>query len=154
EPEAVFTGCLLLFLATMSFVTVSHHLGLLWVAIEATTLASAPLLYFHRHARSLEATWKYLLLCSVGIGLALLGNFCLEVAQSAAGAAGSGAATGAHVAAGIAPLARSSLVLEELLARGAAFHPTWLKVAFLCVLVGYGTKMGLAPLHAWKPDAY
>ena len=77
-PEAVFIGCLLLFLAAMTLVTVSQHFGLLWVAIEATTLASAPLIYFHRHHRSLEATWKYLLICSVGIALALLANFFLE----------------------------------------------------------------------------
>ena len=76
-PEATFTGCLLLFLAAMTLVTVSQHLGVLWVAVEATTLASAPLIYFHRHHRSLEATWKYLLICSVGIALALLGNFFL-----------------------------------------------------------------------------
>ena len=82
-PEAVFTGCLLLFLATMTLVVVSRHLGLMWVAVEATTLASAPLIYFHRHPRSLEATWKYLVICSVGIALALLGNFFLAVAAQA-----------------------------------------------------------------------
>ena len=86
-PEATFTGCLLLFLAAMTLVTVSHHFGLLWVAVEATTLASAPLIYFHRHHRSLEATWKYLLICSVGIALALLGNFFLAVAASNHGGA-------------------------------------------------------------------
>jgi hypothetical protein len=69
SPEARFTGCLLLFLAAMTLVTVSQHVGILWVAVEATTLASAPLIYFHRHHRSLEATWKYLLVCSVGIAL-------------------------------------------------------------------------------------
>ena len=78
--EASFTGCLLLFLAAMTLVTLSQHLGLLWVAVEATTLASAPLIYFHRHHRSLEATWKYLLICSVGIALALLGIFFHAVA--------------------------------------------------------------------------
>ncbi len=70
----------------MTLVVVSQHLGLLWVAVEATTLASAPLIYFHRHHRSLEATWKYLLICSVGIALALLGNFFLAVAGPAAAA--------------------------------------------------------------------
>ena len=80
--EATFTCCLLLFLATMSLVTLSQHFGLLWVAVEATTLSSAPLIYFHRHRRSLEATWKYLMICSVGIALALLGNFFLAVAST------------------------------------------------------------------------
>src|SRR5208283_1824381 len=84
EPEAVFTGCLLLFLASMALVTVSQHFGLLWVGVEATTLASAPLIYFHRQHRSLEATWKYLLICSVGIALALLGNFFVAVAARSA----------------------------------------------------------------------
>lgn len=73
--EAGFTGCLLLFLAAMTLVSVSQQFALLWVAVEATTLASAPLIHFHRHHRSLEATWKYLLICSVGIALALLGIF-------------------------------------------------------------------------------
>ena len=79
-PEATFTGCCLLFLAAMTLVNLSRHWGLMWVAVEATTLASAPLIYFHRSPKSLEATWKYLMICSVGIALALLGNFFLTVA--------------------------------------------------------------------------
>ena len=63
KSEAVFTGCLLFFLAAMTLVCLARDMGLLWVAIEATTLASAPLISFHRHHRSLEATWKYLLIC-------------------------------------------------------------------------------------------
>jgi hydrogenase-4 component F len=137
SPEAVFTGCLSFFLATMSLVTVSRHLGLLWVAVEATTLASAPLIYFHRHHRSLEATWKYLILCSVGIALALLGNFLMAVAATTSGG-----------------IAITTLQLEDLLAHASALQPTWLKGAFLFFLVGYGTKMGLAPLHTWLPDAH
>jgi hydrogenase-4 component F len=135
-PEATFTACLLLFLAAMTLVTVSHRFGLLWVAIEATTLASAPLIYFHRQHRSLEATWKYLLICSVGIALALLGNFFLAVAASN------------H---GVAPV---PLVLGDLIERAAELHVPWLNAAFLLFLVGYGTKMGLAPLHTWLPDAH
>jgi len=134
EPESVFVGCLLLFLATMSLVTLSRHLGLLWVAVEATTLASAPLIYFHRHHRSLEATWKYLLVCSVGIGFALLGNLALVGAASGGG--------------------RSGLGLDELLDLAPGLRPGWLEAAFLLFLVGYGTKMGLAPMHTWLPDAH
>jgi hydrogenase-4 component F len=134
EPESVFVGCLLLFLATMSLVTLSRHLGLLWVSVEATTLASAPLIYFHRHHRSLEATWKYLLVCSVGIGFALLGNLALVGAASGAGP--------------------SSLGLDELLELAPRLHAGWLEAAFLLFLVGYGTKMGLAPMHTWLPDAH
>jgi hydrogenase-4 component F len=135
-PEAVFTACLLMFLATMTLVTASQHLGLLWVAVEATTLASAPLIYFHRHHRSLEATWKYLLICSVGIALALLGNFFLV-------AAASNPADGTI-----------SLLLSDLISHGKTMNTAWLKAAFLLFLVGYGTKMGLAPLHTWLPDAH
>jgi hydrogenase-4 component F len=135
-PEAIFTGCLLLFLATMTLVTVSRHLGLMWVGVEATTLASAPLIYFHRQHRSLEATWKYLLICSVGIALALLGNFFVAAAARSAG--------GATI----------HLTIDELTAHARSLNPIWLKAAFLFFLVGYGTKMGLAPLHTWLPDAH
>jgi hydrogenase-4 component F len=135
-PEAVFTGCLLFFLSTMTLVIVSENLGLLWIAIEATTLSSAPLIYFHRHHRSLEATWKYLMICSVGIGLALLGNFFLAVAASTASG-------------GSVPLS-----IHLLCEQAATLHAPWLKGAFIFLLVGYGTKMGLAPLHTWLPDAH
>jgi hydrogenase-4 component F len=135
-PEPTFTACLLLFLAAMTLVTVSQRFGLLWVAMEATTLVSAPLIYFHRHHRSLEATWKYLLVCSVGIAIALLGNFFLAVA-----AAGPGRT----------PV---PLVVGDLVAGAARVDVTWLKAALVLFLVGYGTKMGLAPLHTWLPDAH
>ncbi len=131
--EPVFTGCLLMFLATMTLVAVSQHIGLLWVAVEATTLVSAPLIYFHRHHRSLEATWKYLLICSVGIALALLGNFFLAVA-----------AGGKHM----------PMTVANLVASAGGLNKAWLQAAFLMFLVGYGTKMGLAPLHTWLPDAH
>jgi len=130
-----FVSCLLAFLAAASLVALSHHFVLLWVGLEATTLAVAPLI-FHRHdRRSLEAVWKYLLISSVGIALALLGVFFLATAQAGA------------------PAARP-LVLEDLLRDAARLHPTWLKAAFIFLLVGFGTKMGLAPMHTWKPDVY
>lgn len=134
-PEAVFVGCLLFFLATMTLVTVSHHFGILWVAVEATTLASAPLIYFHRHRHSLEATWKYLLICSVGIALALVGNFLLAVASTSGGV-------------------EKELTLESLTDPTSPLNAPWLKAAFILFLVGYGTKMGLAPMHTWLPDAH
>lgn len=137
EPEAVFCGCLLFFLATMTLVAASRHLGLLWVAIEATTLASAPLICFHRHHRSLEATWKYLLVCSVGIALALLGNFFLVIALSFH-------AAGSHV----------SLAMADLQNNMSDVNPAWLKAAYGFLVIGYGTKMGLAPMHTWLPDAH
>ncbi|HEU0265892.1 MAG TPA: proton-conducting transporter membrane subunit, partial [Geobacterales bacterium] len=122
-------------LSAMSLVTVSHHLGLLWVALETTTLSMAPLIYFNRNARSIEATWKYMLICSVGIALALLGLFFLAYATMVNGG-------------------EATLLLDPLLASAATLSPAWLKAAFVFLLVGFGTKMGLAPLHTWKPDAY
>ncbi len=133
EPEGMFVGCLFLFLASMSLVCIAQHLGLLWVAVEATTLASAPLISFHRHHRSLEATWKYLLICSVGIAFALLGVFMLAVAGE-----------------GLVRL----LALHELIASAGGLNPVWLKAAFILMLVGYGTKARLAPMHTWLPDAH
>src|SRR5271157_5524302 len=120
--EASFTGCLLLFLAAMTLVTVSQQLALLWVAVEATTLASAPLIYFHRHHRSLEATWKYLLICSVGIALALLGIFFLAVAATNS--------DGSTI----------SLVVQDLSSHAHHLNVPWFKAAFILLLVGYGTK--------------
>jgi hydrogenase-4 component F len=132
----LFVSCLLAFLAAASLVVLSHQMGLMWVGLEATTLAVAPLI-FHRHdRRSLEAVWKYLVISSVGIALALLGMFFLATAQVGGGTAG------------------RLLVLEELVAQGPALSPAWLKAAFVFLLVGFGTKMGLAPMHTWKPDTY
>ena len=134
-PESVFVACMLLFLASMTLVTMSQNLGMFWVGMEATTLVSAPLISFHRHHRSLEARYKYLLVCSVGIAIALLGTLFLSMAASPTSAA-------------------SSLMLDDLLRAGAALDPTWLHAAFILLLVGYGTKMGLVPLHTWLPDAH
>ncbi|MCC6678128.1 MAG: hydrogenase [Phycisphaerales bacterium] len=135
RPNRVFCGCLLAFLGMMSFITWAGHLGLMWVAIETTTLSSAPLLYFNRTGRSLEATWKYLLVGSVGIALALLGSLFLGYSSLAGGQ-------------------ESSLVFEDLVRHAPGFSKPWLHAAFILLLVGYGTKMGIAPMHSWKPDAY
>ncbi len=135
RSNRIFVACLLVFLGVMSLVTWAHHLGLMWVAIEATTLSTAPLIYFNRSKRSIEATWKYLLVGSVGIALALLGTFFL--AYSA-------------LPAGLTP----SLTYSELLQNAPQLSKSWLRAAFVLLLIGYGTKMGLAPMHTWKPDAY
>jgi hydrogenase-4 component F len=126
---------LLVCLAAMGLVTVSQHLGLLWVALETTTVSMAPLIYFNRNARSIEATWKYLLICSVGIGLALLGLLFLAYSTYVA-----------H--------REATLLLGPLMFSARELNPGWLHAAAIFLLVGYGSKMGLAPLHAWKPDAY
>jgi hydrogenase-4 component F len=129
----VFVPCLLIFLGMTTLVVCSQHLGLMWVAVEASTLATAPLIYFNHTPRSIEATWKYLLVGSVGIALALLGSLFLAYASLGG---------------------ESSLLFGDLLARAARMNRSWLQVAFVLLLVGYGTKMGLAPMHSWKPDAY
>jgi hydrogenase-4 component F len=103
--------------------------------MEAATLATAPLIYFNQNARSLEAAWKYLLIGSLGIALALLGTFFLALS-------------------GAAPGGPRSLLVDELIAAGPSLSRPWVRAAFVFLLVGYGTKMGLAPLHSWKPDAY
>lgn len=139
-PERRFTACLCFFLGAMTLVTITPHMGAQWVGIEATTLSSAQLIYFHRHKSSLEATWKYLIICSVGIALALLGNILLSVSFHGAEGA-SGAADGMDQ---VGWFVRNAALAE----------PTWLKTAFVFLLVGYGTKMGLAPLHNWLPDAH
>jgi hypothetical protein len=86
RSERIFSGSMLLFLSTMTMVTLSDHIMVMWIAIEATTLASAPLIYTHRTAATLEATWKYVLICSVGIALALLGSVLITLAMDIGGA--------------------------------------------------------------------
>jgi hydrogenase-4 component F len=122
-------------LAAASLVTITHHLGLMWVALETTTISMAPLIYFNRNARSIEATWKYLLICSVGVALALIGLYFLAYAT---------------IVARVEP----SLLLDDLVRDAGKLSSGWVHAAFVFLLVGFGSKMGLAPLHTWKPDAY
>src|SRR6266568_1551367 len=131
-----FVSCMLGFLASATLVTLSHHFVLLWIGMESTTLAVAPLIYHRHDRRSLEAVWKYLVLSSVGIAFALLGVFLLATAQP------SGAIGG------------RPLVLDDMIAHASVLDPVWLRAAFVFVLIGFGSKMGIAPLHAWKPDVY
>src|SRR5271166_1868059 len=85
RPNRIICTNLFASLSVMTLVTVSHHLGVMWVAMEATTLITAPAIYFNHNARSLEATWKYLLIGSFGIALALLGSFFLAYSALRAG---------------------------------------------------------------------
>lgn len=135
RQNRVLCASLFVGLAMMTLVTLSHHLGLMWVAMEATTLASAPSIYFNQNARSLEATWKYLLVGSVGIALALLGSFFLAYSSLKAGL-------------------ESTLLFDQLVEEAPRLSAPWLHAAFVLLSIGYGTKMGLAPMHTWKPDAY
>ena len=135
RPNRILCAALLVCLSAMTLVTVSQHLGLLWIALEATTITMAPLIYFNRNARSIEATWKYLLICSVGIAIALLGLFFLAYST-------------------IVAKQDVTLLLGSLIADASRLHAGWRHAAFIFLLVGFGSKMGLAPLHTWKPDAY
>jgi hydrogenase-4 component F len=130
-----FVGLLLSLLGLLSLAIQAQHLGLLWVAAESATLVTVPLLQFSRTARALEASWKYLLIGGTGIALSLLGSFCLGYASLHGGGSG-------------------DLLFSTLAAQGPALTRPWLIMAWVLLLAGYGTKMGLAPMHTWKPDAY
>jgi hydrogenase-4 component F len=124
------------FLGAMAAMLLANHVGLMWVAMEATTLASAVLICLDFDRPSLRAAWAYLLICSVGIALALLGTFLLcGEAREAAG--GGDPFLWTH--------------LSELAPR---MRPAPVRLAFLFLLVGYGTKAGLAPMHTWLPAAH
>ncbi|MCI0343372.1 MAG: hypothetical protein L0216_19880 [Planctomycetales bacterium] len=124
-------------LAAMSLVLVSENLGLMWVGIEATTISTAFLICVHPEARSLEATWKYLLICSVGVAFAFMGTLLLAASTERVPLGGGG-----------------TLGWGRLLESAASLDPGTVKAGFLFLLVGYGTKVGLAPLHGWLPDAH
>jgi hydrogenase-4 component F len=112
-------------------------MGILWVAMEAATLTTVVLVSVYRTAASLEAAWKYFILCGVGIAQALLGTILVYFAAERILGAGIGALLWTHLEA----------VKTEL-------EPTVLSIAFVFLLVGYGTKVGLVPLHNWLPDAH
>ena len=124
-----------LFVAVMILVCVVRSMGILWIAIEATTLISAFLVGFYRNESSTEASWKYLMICSVGITLALVGITLMYASLTAGG--GEGALDWIF-------LYNNAMLLD----------PDLLKVAFVFIFVGFGTKMGLVPMHTWLPDAH
>jgi len=135
RDNRAFVGGILVLLAALSVVALAQHLGLLWVAIELTTLSTAPLIYFNHNERAMEAAWKYLVVGSVGIALALLGTFMIALASAGPGGP-------------------RSLLLADLLEAGPSLSGPWIRAGFVFLLAGYGTKAGLAPFHAWKPDAH
>jgi len=137
EDEARYYALFLAFMATMAAVPVVNNLGVMWVAIEATTVVSVLLVSIYRTGHSLEAAWKYLVLGSVGIALALFGTMMTYYAASATIGESAGA-----------------LNWTELRATSVQLDPDVMRLAFIFVLVGYGTKVGLAPMHTWLPDAH
>jgi hydrogenase-4 component F len=127
-----------LFVFSMLLVTVANNLGVMWVAIEATTLTSVFLVAFYGKATSLEAAWKYAIIGGVGLSMALFGTILTYYSGHAL--------PGADTMAGL----NWSFLAE----RAAQLDKTTIRLAFILALLGYGTKAGLAPMHTWKPDAY
>ncbi|HWE72332.1 MAG TPA: hydrogenase 4 subunit F [Stellaceae bacterium] len=121
----------------MNLALLANNIGLMWVAIEIATLTTVMMVGIYRTHEALEAAWKYFILGSVGIGLALFGTILVYVAAQPVIGEGVG-----------------SMVWTQLVARAAGFDPALLNVAFVFLLLGYGTKVGLVPLHAWLPDAH
>lgn len=124
-----------LFLFANTIALISNHLGLYWVASETTTLSVAPLIYYYRNERSLEAMWKYLFLVSVGIAFAFIGF--LFLALSASGTVLSG----------------QQLLISSFSQFATYLNPIWLKASFIFVFVGLSTKIGIAPMHPGDIDA-
>ncbi|HLT00849.1 MAG TPA: hydrogenase 4 subunit F [Geminicoccaceae bacterium] len=124
-------------LFAMNLALVANNIGLMWVAIELATLTTVLMVGIYRTPAALEAAWKYFILGSVGIALALFGTILVYLAA------------GAVVSEGMEAMAWSVLV-----GHAAALDSGLLNLAFVFLLLGYGTKVGLAPLHAWLPDAH
>ena len=134
-----FYALFFVFLFTMIAVYLSANLGMLWIFVEATTLASALLVGFYNTEGAVEAGWKYLIVCTVGIAFALFGTIALYLAA---------------VKAGVDPT--TALDWTALMGAGTKLGvvPDLLKLAFVFVAVGYGTKIGFVPMHSWLPDAH
>jgi hydrogenase-4 component F len=131
--------CLLhVFVLTMLTATFADNLGALWMSLEGTTLATTMLVAMYRKDASIEAAWKYIILCSIGITLGLLGILMFVHA--------------AAIGAGLS--STEALSLSALRAHADAFDPALVRWAFIFVFVGLGTKVGFVPMHAWLPDAH
>ncbi len=125
------------FMFAMIGLSISNNLGILWVFIEATTLATTFLISFYKNKNAVEAAWKYIILCSVGIAFALFGIILLYFGVI-----------------NLSGASLSSLNWSHIYKIAPNINKDILKIAFAFVIVGFGTKMGLAPLHFWLPDAH
>jgi hydrogenase-4 component F len=132
-----FFGLIPAYVFAMLLVAVSNNLGIMWIAVELTTLASVFLITFHDRDTSLEAGWKFLVLGSLGLAFALLGT--VLIFASGQGLLGEGT---------------SALHWTRFMQVAPKLHPFTLRLGVVFALIGYGTKAGLAPMHTWKPDAY
>lgn len=134
QPDGRFSGLVCLFLGAMSLAVLADNLGIVWVAIEATTITTAFLVGHHHGRHPLEAAWKYVVLGSVGVAIALLGIALLYAATRAAG--------------------HATLSWVEVVAIAENLDPAVAKVAVALMALGFATKAGLAPMHSWLPDAH
>ncbi len=121
----------------MNLALVANNIGLMWVAVELATLTTVVMVGLYRTPAAIEAAWKYFILGSVGIALALFGTILVYLAARPVVGEGAG-----------------SMVWTVLITQARGFDPALLNVAFVFLLLGYGTKVGLVPLHAWLPDAH
>ena len=121
----------------MLLVVTSNNLIVMWAAIEATTLSSAFLVGIYGQRSSLEAAWKYIIICTVGVAFGLFGTVLVY----------------ANVAS-VMPQAEMAIFWSEVLKQSSLLDPTLMLLAFVFVLIGFGTKTGLFPMHAWLPDAH
>ena len=137
QRARLFAALMQLTIAAMCVVVIADNLGVLWVAIETTTIATVLLVGHRRDRTSVEASWKYLVLGSVGVATALMGTVLVYFVSRHSGGDAS-----------------TALNWSSLVARAPHLDPGAMRVAIGFVIVGYGTKAGLAPLHSWLPDAY
>ena len=133
-PSTSYTVLVVLFLGAMSLGVLADNLGVLWVAVEATTIATAFLVGHHRTRRSLEAAWKYVVLGSVGVAIAFFGIVLLYAATRSAGSA--------------------TLSWATLASTHPDLDPSLVRLAAALTILGFATKAGLAPMHSWLPDAH
>lgn len=126
------------FIATMLLTVLADNLGLLWIAMEGTTISSAVLVGFHGHRYALEAAWKYIIVTTIGISFGLFGTVLVYAAA-------------AHAQGGVSAGAMSWSTIARIAPR---LDPGIVRIGFIFVLIGYGTKAGLAPMHMWLPDAH
>lgn len=126
-----------LFLFTMLWTVTANDIVMMWVGIEATTLGSAFLVGFYRRRASLEAAWKYVIICTVGVAFALYGTMLVYAEASA-----------------VLPDPHDASLWTSLISHAASLNPGVMRLAFVFVLIGFGTKAGLFPMHAWLPDAH
>lgn len=131
----VFYASSSLFLLAMTVLCICDNIGYLWICLETTTLVSAPLVSYSRNKQALEATWKYLIICSVGIAFALLGTVLIFASSQHS-------------------FEHGTLQLSELIKNAATLDYPLLRLGFIFCFLGYGTKAGIFPIHSWLPDAH